>query len=67
MLIAYMIIGIIVGASAAILALVAGAGIWIALAFYVLGGLVAVIGVVIWTLLTPRSAMTKQSPVADQN
>lgn len=67
MLIAYMIIGIIVGASAAILALVAGAGIWIALAFYVLGGLVAVIGVVIWTLLTPRSAMTKQSPVADRN
>lgn len=67
MLIAYMIIGIIVGASAAILALVAGAGIWIALAFYVLGGLVAVIGVVIWTLLTPRTAMTKQSPVADRN
>lgn len=67
MLIAYMVIGIIVGASAAILALVAGAGIWIALAFYVLGGLVAVIGVVIWTLLTPRSAMTKQSPVADRN
>lgn len=63
MLIAYMIIGIIVGASAAILALVAGAGIWIALAFYVLGGLVAVIGVVIWTLLTPRTAIDRKSVV----